>query len=518
MKIVTAAQMQTLDRRTIREGGIPSLVLMERAGTAVVGAMASRYGDLTGKRVTIVCGKGHNGGDGFVVARLLSKRRAQVRVLLFHPITDLVSDSKTMYRRLLRTAGGRTTVAGASPKQLAGSLAWSDLVVDALLGTGLSSPVTGTYGTVIDLLNQAGRPIVAVDLPSGLQTDTGHVLGHTVRADLTVTFGLPKLGLYLNEGIDHAGEVRIADIGIPGDYVDAVPAPLSLLTAETVARLLPIRRPSSHKGTFGHAGIIAGSPGKTGAAALAAKAALRTGAGLVTVATPRGVNDVLESKLLEVMTYPVPDTADRTFSVNALDLISGFVAARTAVAIGPGLSTHPETVELIHRLLGLIEKPCVLDADALNAVADRPESLLRCRAPLILTPHPGEMARLVKVDNAQAVNRDRISVASSFAAAHGSLVVLKGARTLLADEGGRLAICPTGNPGLATAGTGDVLTGMIVSLVAQGLSPWDAACSASYLHGLAGDLAAQVHGQAGMIAGDVIDQIPYAIGQLSHIS
>ena len=212
MKLVTAAQMQELDRRTIREAGIPSLTLMEHAGTAVVEAMASRYGDLARKRVSIVCGKGHNGGDGLVVARILSKKRAQVLVFLLHPVSDLAADSKTMYRRLLRSVNSRAVVVCATPEQLAAGLAKSDLVVDALLGTGLSSPVTGAYGTAIDLMNQTGRPVIAVDLPSGLQTDTGEVLGQAVRADLTVTFGLPKLGLYLNEGIDQAGEVRIAEL------------------------------------------------------------------------------------------------------------------------------------------------------------------------------------------------------------------------------------------------------------------------------------------------------------------
>jgi NAD(P)H-hydrate epimerase len=478
--------------------------------------MADRYGDLKGKHVAIVCGKGHNGGDGFVVARILAKRRARVRVFLLHRVSDLATDSRTMYRRFVRLAASRAVVAGASPEQVAAGLAASDLTVDALLGTGLSSPVAGPYGAAIDHMNRTGHPIVAVDLPSGLHADTGEVLGQAVRADLTVTFGLPKLGLYLDEGINHAGVVRIADIGIPLDYVQAVESPLSLLTPEAVAQLLPVRRPSAHKGTFGHVGIIAGSPGKTGAAAMAAKAALRTGAGLVTVATPHGVNAVLECKLLEAMTYPVPDTADQTFSLKALDLLSSFVAARTAVAIGPGISTQPDTVELVHRLLAQIERPCVLDADALNAVANRLESLVRCRAPVILTPHPGEMARLVKAESGQAVNRARLATASTFAQTHHAIVVLKGARTVLANPDGQLAICPTGNPGLATGGTGDVLTGMIVALLAQGLSAWDAACSATYLHGLAGDLAAHSRGQAGMIAGDVIDQIPYAINQLSH--
>ena len=516
MKIVTAAQMQALDRRAIREAGIPSLVLMEQAGTAVADAMTQRYGELRGRHVAIVCGKGHNGGDGLVVARILAKRRARVRVFLLHRLSDLTADSRTMYRRFVRYATSRAVVTGASSEQVAAGLAASDLTVDALLGTGLSSPVTGPYGAAIDHMNRTGHPIVAVDLPSGLHADTGEILGQAVRADLTVTFGLPKLGLYLHEGIDHAGVVRIADIGIPIDYVQALDSPLSLLTPEAVTRLLPVRRPSAHKGTFGHVGIIAGSPGKTGAAAMAAKAALRTGAGLVTVATPRGVNAVLECKLLEAMTYPVPDTTDQTFSLKGFDLLSSFITARSAVAIGPGISTQSETVELVHRLLAQMERPCVLDADALNAVAGRPESLLRCRAPVILTPHPGEMARLVKTESSQTVNRDRLATALTFAQAHRAIVVLKGARTVLANPDGRLAICPTGNPGLATGGTGDVLTGMIVALLAQGLSAWDAACAATYLHGLAGDLAASACGEMGMIAGDVIEHIPYAINQLSH--
>ncbi|MBH0182350.1 MAG: NAD(P)H-hydrate dehydratase, partial [Nitrospira sp.] len=261
---------------------------------------------------------------------------------------------------------------------------------------------------------------------------------------------------------------------------------------------------------FGHAGIIAGSVGKTGAAAMAARAALRIGAGLVTVAVPSSVNDVLEAKLLEAMTIPMPETKSRTFARTAFDRLTAFIAARTAIAIGPGLSTHPETVELVQALTKQLDRPAVLDADALNALAGRASMLTACNTPPILTPHPGEMARLETDATPQTVNANRIDTASRFARERGVFIVLKGARTVVARPDGTAAICPTGNPGMATAGTGDVLTGMIVGLLAQGLSPWDAACTATYLHGCAGDLAAAEKGQAGLIAGDLIEQIPFA--------
>jgi NAD(P)H-hydrate epimerase len=286
---------------------------------------------------------------------------------------------------------------------------------------------------------------------------------------------------------------------------------LYLLTSGSVAATLPIRRPSAHKGTFGHAGIIAGSAGKTGAAAMAALAALRVGTGLVTVAVPSSVNDVLEAKLLEAMTTPMPETKARTFARSGLDRLQAFVNARTAAAIGPGLTTHPETVELVQELIKRIERPSVLDADALNALAGKPALLTECKIPPILTPHPGEMARLETEATAQSVNADRLGIATRFARERGVYVILKGARTVIARPDGTAAICPTGNPGMATGGTGDALTGIVVGLLAQGLSAWDAACSGVYLHGLAGDLAAHKQGQAGMVAGDLIAEIPHAL-------
>lgn len=516
MKIVTGAEMQALDHRTITDAEIPGTVLMERAGEGIVKQLEARYGPTRGKTITILCGKGNNGGDGLVVARLLHQQRAKVHVLLLTPITDLSRDATTMYRRLVRVAGQRRIVRFRSAEQAQPILAASAILVDAILGTGLTSDVTGAYRDAIDLINRSGKPVIAIDLPSGLHADSGAILGQAIHASLTVTLGLPKLGLYIGAGIDQAGAIRVVDIGIPSAYVDEINSRTWLLTSDNMLATLPARRPSSHKGTFGHAGIIAGSVGKTGAAALAAQAALRVGAGLATVATPSSVNDVLEGKLLEAMTLPLPETKARTLARSGLDRILAFIQARTAIAIGPGLSTHPETVELVQSLMKHLDRPSVLDADALNALAGKASLLTECPTPPILTPHPGEMARLDVGATTQSVNADRIGTARRFAQSRGVFLVLKGARTVVARPDGLVAICPTGNPGMATAGTGDVLTGMIVGLLAQGVSTWEAACAATYFHGAAGDLAAQQLGQAGMLASDLIAQIPYALQQTNR--
>ena len=511
MKIVTATQMQALDRRTIMEARVPSLTLMERAGAGTTDFIQRRFGPIDGKRVTIVCGKGNNGGDGLVVARLLRRLRASVTVVMLASPAELSRDATTMYRRWLRVGGASATNRLQSFEQGQALFTKSDVLVDALFGTGLSAPLAGIHREAVRLMNDARRPIVAVDMPSGIHADDGTVLGDAVKAAATVTFGLPKLGLYLGAGIDHAGLIHVVDIGIPAAYVEQTDSRTLLITKEFVKAALPARAASAHKGTFGHAGILAGSVGKTGAAALAAKAALRTGAGLVTVGVPASVNDVLEAKLLEAMTLPLPETKARTLGRAAFDRIVAFIQARTAVAIGPGLSTHPETVEVVQSLMKQLDRPSVLDADALNALASRASLLTECKTPPILTPHPGEMARLEVDATPQSVNADRLGTARRFARERGVFVVLKGARTVVARPDGVLMICPTGNPGMATAGTGDALTGMLVSLLAQGVPSWEAACAASYLHGAAGDLAAARLGSAGMIAGDLIEHIPYAI-------
>jgi NAD(P)H-hydrate epimerase len=436
--------------------------------------------------------------------------------LLAVPAT-LTGDAAVNLRRFQR-AGGRChpITRNDDVRSVLGPLIEpSDLLVDAIFGTGLNAPVEGIPASAITLMNASARPIVSVDLPSGLDADTGKVWGTAVSATLTVTLARPKRGLYLGEGPNHAGTIRVGDIGIAPDLIAAAKIPLILLDCGGIRTILPTRTRAAHKGTFGHVGIIAGSVGKTGAAAMAAMAALRTGAGLVTVALPRSLSDVLEAKLLEAMTFPVPETENRGLSKKALDPLLSFAADRTAIALGPGIGTEPETQTLVRDLLGYMTRPLVLDADGLNAVAGHLEILGRAHAPFILTPHPGEMARLMDCSTAN-VQQDRLGTASRLAQEQKVYVVLKGAGTIVAGPDGRLAVNPTGNPGMATAGTGDVLSGMIAGLLAQGLSPWEAACAGVYLHGLAGDLAASEHGEAGLIAGDVIRAIPRAIHQCNE--
>ena len=515
MELVTAAEMRELDRAAIETRNIPSLRLMENAGKAVVQEMERLFGPLRGKAITVVAGKGQNGGDGFVTARLLRQRRCQARVVLLAPPSALTGDAATNLKKFQR-AGGRC-LAVETTAQLASILSPllqdSDLVVDAIFGTGLNAPVQGLSATAIALLNASRKPIVAIDLPSGLDGDTGAVLGTAITATLTVTLARPKRGLYLGTGLDHAGAIRVVDIGIPPDIIGAAKIPVTLLEAADIRSWLPVRPRTAHKGTFGHAGIIAGSAGKTGAAAMAAQAALRIGAGLVTVAAPRSVSDVLEAKLLEAMTYPVPETEARTLSKQALEALLAFAETKTALAIGPGIGTHPDTQALVHNLIVSVNRPTVLDADGINAFAGHQEMLGHARGPLVLTPHPGELARLLNVTTAD-VQRDRLGVASRLAREQNVCVVLKGAGSVVAGPDGRLAVNPTGNPGLATGGTGDVLTGIITGLLAQGLAPWGAACVGVYAHGLAGDIAASEVGETGLIAGDVIRAIPLAIRRI----
>ena len=511
MELVTAAEMRALDRAAIEERKIPGLRLMENAGKAVVQEMERQFGRLRDRTVTVVSGKGQNGGDGFVVARLLRQRGCRARVVLLAAASLLRGDSAMTFRKY-KQAGGRThqipdeaSITGVQPL-----ICESEILVDAIFGTGLNAPVQGTAADVINLMNGSVRRIVSVDLPSGLQADSGEILGTAVQAFLTVTLARPKRGLYLGNGPNIAGIIRVGDIGIPQELIARAKIPLQLLDASSVRALLPTRKRAAHKGSFGHAGIIAGSSGKTGAAAMAALGALRAGAGLVTVSIPEGLNAILESKLLEAMTFPVAGTALHGLAKAAKAGLLGFAATKTAVAMGPGIGGEAETVGLVHDLITEIKQPLVLDADGINALAGHAQILRRAQAPVILTPHPGEMARLLG-KSVGDVQKDRLGAAGSFAQEFNVHLVLKGAGTVIAAPDGALAVNPTGNPGMATGGTGDVLTGMIVGFLAQGLSPWEAACAGCYLHGVAGDLVAARRGEIGMIARDLLDAIPEAI-------
>ncbi|MDT7042301.1 NAD(P)H-hydrate dehydratase [Candidatus Nitronereus thalassa] len=516
MTIVTASQMQELDGRTIHEAGVPGTILMERAGTGVVEALETTFGSLRDKTFTIFCGKGNNGGDGFVVARLLRRKRAKVHVCLLANPRDLKGDAKTMYQRFAKLTGTSRPLTNPTEEKMRQLCNRSDFLIDALLGTGITSPIQGQYQTAVDVMNASEHPTIAVDIPSGIHTDTGAILGSAVQACLTVTFGCPKLGLYLGSAVDNVGIIHCVDIGIPPEYITNLNVSATLMTVSSIKEVLPVRKPSSHKGTFGHVGIIAGSPGKTGAAALSALGALRVGTGLVTVATPQSANSGLEAKTLEAMTIPMPETPEHTLARASMPALQEFAHIRDAIGIGPGLTTQSETVQLIRELLPEIDRPCVIDADALNALAGQPQALQACRSTPVLTPHPGEMARLMGHTNTLDINANRLMVSQNFSQTHACVLVLKGARTIVAGPDGQAAICPTGNPGMATAGMGDVLTGMISGFLAQGLTPWQAARAGVFLHGLAGDLAAKKLGEAGLIARDLLDQIPQAIQTVQH--
>ena len=518
MKVVTASQMRELDRRATEEFGIPSLLLMENAGLQAVLEMERSFPRLRTSRVAVVCGKGNNGGDGLVAARHLFDRGMAAQVFLLATRREVKGDAGTNLEIVTRLGVPIHEVTTSHDLQASlEAIRRADLIVDAMLGTGTAGGAKGLFAEAIDLLNRAGRPIVALDIPSGLSSDEGVIPGPSINATLTITFGLPKRGLILFPAASRAGRVVIADIGLPRQLLADANLDVSLLQPEDAALALPSRDPDAHKGTYGHVLVLAGSSGKTGAAAMCALSALRIGAGLVTLGLPESLNDMMEAKLTEVMTEGLPETAERTVALAALGKVLTLLDGKRVVAIGPGLSTHPETAELVRELVSTVSVPMVVDADGINALAPRLETLGKAAAPLILTPHPGELARLLSMSR-EEVTHNRISVAQKVATSFGVHLVLKGGRTLVVDPEGRVVINMTGNPGMATGGTGDVLTGLIAGLMAQGVTPGLAARAGVYLHGLAGDLAAEALGQEAMLASDLMAQIPEAIRRVkAHV-
>jgi len=508
MKIATAQQIKNIDRRAIKEFGIPGTVLMENAASVVMAEMERFFDGLAGVRVGIICGKGNNGGDGLALARRLSIRGVAVRVALLAPFSAVSGEAKVNLSILRKTDVQITQ--NASARSLPDIIAWSDILVDAMLGVGLSSPLKGLFLQAVDMINTAGKPVVAIDIPTGINADTGSIMGAAIMADLTVTMALLKRGLVLLPGAQYAGDVRVADIGIPSEVVDKEKINTALLNRGYAWGMISPRELDTHKGDFGHLMLIAGSPGKAGAAIMAARSALRTGAGLVSVAAPNGLVQIVQSQIVEAMCIPSAESIEGTLGLGSEEELLKAVVGMSACAIGPGLSTHYETVQVVRNLIQQLTVPMVIDADGLNAIAGYVDILKRAKAPVILTPHPGEMGRLMGISSAE-VQKDRITVASEFAAKYKVILVLKGAGTVVACPDGTTFINSTGNPGMATGGTGDALTGMIGGLLAQGYSAKQAACLGVYLHGLAGDLAAKEKGEMGMIAGDLIEKIPDAI-------
>ena len=515
MRVFNTQQMREAERRTIDEIGVPSIVLMENAGRQVVAAMESTFESLASMHVAVLCGRGNNGGDGFVVARTLLGRDMAVSVVLVGESAQVKGDAK-INLDILRALGiDVIEIADAGAWELHGAeILDADLVVDALVGTGISDGLSGLYETVVADLNAASTPVVAIDLPSGLSADSPEPMGPVVDAALTVTLGAPKISLVLPPGEVLAGTLVIADIGIPAAVINSVDGPwVELLTKDAMRALVAPRAQDSHKGDYGHVLVVAGSPGKTGAAVLAAEAALRSGAGRVTVAAPASCVQTIAGLGVEFMTLALPEDASGLIDPSAVEHVLAFGA--DVIAVGPGLGRSRGVRAFVHALTEQCAVTLVLDADAVVAFAGEADRLMaRDEADIIITPHPGEMAALVGLP-VEELQDQRVSIARDFAATHHVHVILKGHRTIVATPDGRSFVNLTGNAGMATAGAGDVLTGVVAGWAGQLLDA-EAACKLGvYVHGLAGDLAEADEGEIGMIAGDIVARLGDAVLDLT---
>ena len=507
MKIVSAAEMRQVDRVTSDHFGVPSLTLMENAGTGVTAFVLERYP--AAQRITVLCGKGNNGGDGFVIARKLQEAGKLVQVLLLADPAQLTGDAAEMFRQLPFSAVTATS-AGALQADRVREMFHADLLIDAILGTGFKPPVTGVYAEAIAAVNRSVAPVIAVDIPSGADADAAtQVSGIMAKADAIVTFTAPRPAHVFSSMTQ--GLTTIVPIGSPDEAITS-DLKLHLTTAGDVTRLIPQRAVDSNKGNYGHVLVVGGSVGKAGAAAMSGMAALRVGAGLATVATPLPALATVAGFAPELMTEALADTDGGTIGMRSFEfgLLDGLVEGKRAIAIGPGLGRHLETQEMVRTCVERYRGPLILDADALNAFQGSTERLTGHGRSVILTPHPGEMGRLLGT-TAEAVQKDRLNLARSFASEHHVIVVLKGHRTLTVHPDGTAWVNPTGNPGMATGGTGDILTGMIAGFVAQNPERvFEAVLAAVYLHGLAGDAARDAVGEYSLLATDLLAYLPEA--------
>ena len=514
MKVLTSKEMREIDRKTIEEIGIPGPVLMENAGIRITGAILKRFPRITEENVVIVAGKGNNGGDGFVVARHLFNLGARPNVLLLASKQELKGDA-SLNLGIAEKIGveiAEVTKIEEWKKHRIG-LFHASVIVDAIFGTGLLKPAEGLYATAIEDINKAPGFKVAVDIPSGLSSDTHLLIGPAVKADLTVALAAPKIGHVLPPAEEYVGELVISDISIPPFLFEDESLKLEVIEKKDALPYVQKRKRDSHKGTYGHLFVLAGSLGKTGAAVMAAKAALRMGAGLVTVGTPQSCWPVIARSMMELMTEALPETPQKTISEAALPMVLDLLKGKDAVLIGPGISAHPSTAKLVVSLMPKIKVPAVIDADGLNILAENPDALKSFSCPAVLTPHPGEFARLIRRSNKDVLD-NRLALAAEFADKYKVFLVLKGYRTLVATPQGKIFINPTGNPGMATGGSGDVLSGMIASLIIQEKNILGATAAAVYLHGLSGDIGAKKIGERPLIAGDLIKYLPQALKEM----
>lgn len=514
MRIVTGSQMKLLDKWAVEERGIPAVLLMENAGNAIVQTAKEILASISGRHIVILVGKGNNGGDALVAARHLHQLGAEVKLFLLFPPDEFQGAVKTNWY-LIESLDLKwyQLKDDHSFYLLKLSLNNCDLIIDGIFGTGFRGNPEGHVSRAIQVVNESSCPILAIDVPSGLDADTGYTGDPCIKATYTVTFAWAKRGLLLYPGKNCVGKLKVADISLPQDSLALLDKEEHYIDRELAQKLLPLRDREGHKNSFGHVLVIAGSRGMTGAALLTGKAVLRAGAGLVTTCLPVSLADLFDIAFPEGLTKGVAETRERTLAAAAWWEISPLLAGKKAVVFGPGLSTHPEIGDLLEKLLAESLVPLVIDADGLNVLAQDAGILKKAKVPVILTPHPGEMGRLLGI-SPQEVQADRVEAARLAADLFQAIIVLKGAATITAVPEGHIFINSSGGPSLATAGSGDVLAGVIASFLAQGLEPSCAAMLGVYVHGLTGDILAANKGIRGVLAGDIVDTLPIALKTL----
>ncbi len=511
MKVVTPGQMNEIDSKTINGIGIPGVVLMENAALKVVEEICRSLGNVSGRLVCIFAGKGNNGGDAFAAARHLYNKGALIRVYITAKKKDIRNDAAVNLGILGKMNVETVELAeDVQISRLRSELAQADMIVDGIFGTGFKGKIEAPLQEIIEAVNNSGKFVLSIDIPSGVNGETGEVQGICIKADKTVTFGLPKIGLVVYPGCGYTGELITADIGIPRSVEESVNIKVNITEKHIASKLIPLRYAESNKGDYGKVLIVSGSAGMTGAGCLAAGAALKVGAGLVYLGVPSSLVGIYGSNLIEAVTIPLEDNKKGYISKENIGFILEKLENMDVAAVGPGLSTNKDIAYIVNSIVENSKIPLVLDADALNVISEDISVLKKLKADAVVTPHPGEMSRLCGI-SIKDVQNNRIKTAQEFSRAWGVITVLKGARTVVATPDGDTFINPTGNPGMASAGMGDVLTGIIAGLIGQGATPEDAAIAGTYLHGAAGNEAAAEKGEHGIVAGDILKELPYTI-------
>ncbi|WP_432665998.1 NAD(P)H-hydrate dehydratase [Wukongibacter baidiensis] len=509
MKVALSDEMKKIDKTAIEKYGIPGVVLMENAGRVVAEEIINEFG--IDSKLTIVCGRGNNGGDGYVLARHLYDKGYDLKVFVLGEKSGIGGDALINYK-IINNLGVNIEeiVNDEDLMKLKENIIDYPIVVDSLFGTGLNNEVGGIPERVINIINEYGKHIIAVDIPSGIGGNDGKVYNVAIKANKTITFGLPKCGNLIYPGAEYNGELLIKDIGIPNEIIKNVELNHNLIDLRLIKNNLPSRRKDTHKGSYGKANVIAGSTGMAGAAILTCKSALRTGLGLLRLYIGESLNYIVKAGIPEAITVPLQEMRKGVIGINHIEKIIEDTKTANVLTIGPGCGSTAELSEIIKRILIDVDVPIVIDADGLNALSKNIEWLSEKKSKIIITPHLGEMERLTKIP-IEEIKNNLIKVAKDFSQKWNVIVVLKGASTIVTSPDGKVFINVSGNPGMATAGSGDVLTGIITGLVAQGLEPLKAAVTAVYLHGMTGDKVASEKGEYGLLAGDIVEELPYTI-------